>query len=217
MSSPGPRLSHLGLLGRFRARWEREFLVMLLDPVGTCRPMLGMADPAVLSLFEPLPIGPAQEGEVQISPGESANLLHHRRPIALPFFELVGKEDDLRDHRHFAGAEGVIAHGRQRLFVGDVKAILKCGGGDRAVKQDRIGFIRRCYREAGFSRQPQLFIRRERSEEVVSPGRKLHAKGIKVISFGKVKGLNQYTLNVPNEAFRPGLEFRLDSRDLLPD
>jgi hypothetical protein len=63
----------------------------------------------------------------------------------------------------------------------------------------------------------QLFVRRKRAKEVVSPGGELDAFAIEIVAFGKIEGFDEDALNVPDEAFRPRLELFLDRRDLLTD
>ena len=103
--------------GRLRSRFlvasgrEREFGVVLSNPLGPSGPVLWVALPAVFRLLQPLPISPTEEGEVEVAHGEAANLFHDRAAIALALFEFVGKQDDFRDHRHGGGAKRVVADG----------------------------------------------------------------------------------------------------------
>jgi len=89
-SNAGSAASRGRMGGRARSAWCSA----TQDAGG---PVGGVAGPAMGSLFDPLPVGPAEEGGIEVAPGEAADLAHHRGALALAGFELIGEEDDLGD------------------------------------------------------------------------------------------------------------------------
>ena len=211
MRPGGPRL-------RFFVGWGEGrgyFVVVFVDPAGAGCPVRGVALPVVVALFEPLPISPAEEGEIEIAPGEAADFAHDRGAFALALFELVGEEDDLGDERHFGGAEGVVADGGKGLVIGDPEAFAEDGGGDGAVEEDWFGAVCIEDRDASLGGEAELFSGREGAEEVVAPGGEGDAVGVEVVAVGEVEGFDEDAFDVEAEAFGAGGEFGEDGGDLV--
>ncbi len=178
-------------------------------------PMVRMRRPGVLSLFEELPVGPAQQGEVEVTTGEAADLAHDRGSLSLAAFHLVGDKNHFRDQRHVDGAERVVAHGGERVLIGDRETLAEDGGGYRAVEEDGIELVNGVDGDATFPREAELLNGRMSAEEVVAQGGELDAVGVEVPSAGKVQGFDEDAFDVANEAGRAQEQLVPDRRYLV--
>lgn len=177
-------------------------------------PVIGVGRPAVRALIDPFPIGPAEECEVEVAPGKPADLAHDGRTLALARFDLIGEQDDLGDHGHFARAEGVVADGRERFVIEHAESLPQDGGGNRAVEQDGVCTVGISQGEAGLKREAELFDRGKGAEEVMTPGGEFNALRVQVPAAGEVEGLDQDALDMADEAFGACVEFGPDCSDL---
>ncbi len=188
---------------------------MRTDPRFPRVPMGGVACPAALAFFDPLPIGPAQQGQVQVAPGETPDVAHQRCALAFAGLHLVGDEDHLRDERHRRRTEGVVTHGVQHVVVGHGETLAQDDGGKGTVQQDRVGFVDGIEGKAGIAGEPELLRRGVGAEEVVPPGSKLDAIGIEIPANGEIACLHQNALDVAQEASGTRRELAADEVDLL--
>jgi hypothetical protein len=165
--------------------------------------MTGVGWPAAAALFQQFPIGPAEQGEIEVSPSKAADFAHDRGASALSAFHLVGDKDDFGDHGHRDGAERMVADGGEGLVVRDSEALLEDVGCDRPVEEDRVDLIDRADGDAALTGEPQLLGWGVGTKEIVSPCGQFDTEGVEVPSRGEVKGFDKDSLDVPGQACRP--------------
>jgi len=221
--NPDPRV-RLGLFGRWEVgvgRFEREdgregtVEVVFGDPAAAGLPVGRVRGPAVGALLDPLPIGPAEEGGIEVAAGEPADLPQDGVAAAFSWLELIGEEDDLGDEGHFGCAEGVVADGSERFVIGDAEALAEDDGGDGAVEEDGLGAVGGSDGDAGLGGEAELLGGWMRAEEVVAPGGELDAIGVDIPADGEVARFVDDALDVTAKAGGEVLVFGADAFDLL--
>ena len=188
-----------------------------VDPGGAGVPVRGMTLPTMSPFVHPLPVRPAKERHVQVAPGKAADLLHHGRTAALPLFELVGQEHDLREHRHRRGTERVIAYGGKCFVVGDCKAFAEDNRRERAMQHDRCVLVGRGDGDTRFARKLEQLRGRMGAEEVMAPDGELGAFRVDVPPPGQVERFDQHALNVTDQPLGARLQFAANPADLMLD
>src|SRR5688572_7841963 len=74
--------------------WYRDHIEMVFtNPVLAGFPARRMTLPPAFALFDKLPIGPAQQGKIEVAPGDTADRFHHGRAVAFALLHLVGEQN----------------------------------------------------------------------------------------------------------------------------
>lgn len=192
--------------------WEGAVVVVLGYPAAAGFPVVGMGVPAVGAFLDPFPVGPAEEGGVEVAPGEPADLAEDRVVAAFSGLDFVGEEDDFGDEGHFGGAEGVVADCGEYFVVGDVESFAEDDGGDGAVEEDGLGAIGVGDGDAGLDGEVELLGWGVGAVEVVAPGGEFGAVGVEVPGGGEGARFVDDALDVLSE---PAGEMGVLVADLL--
>lgn len=188
--------------------------MMFTHPFAARLPMGGMTLPAVNTLFDPFPIGPAEQRPIEIAPGEQPDVPENRRAFPLSRFDLVGQQNHLRQQRHRRPPQRVVTHRGQDFIVGDVKSMAKDIRGDRPMQQDRARLIGWFDPQARLARQLELLGGRMRAVQIVSPDRKLGPLWVDVPVRGELQGLLQHSLDMANQPLGPRFKLGPERRNL---
>ena len=90
---------------------------MFAHPFLPGRPVRGVRIPSAFALLHPLPVGPAEEGKVEVAPRGPADVRHRGAASPLSRLHLVGDEQDAGDQRHLGGPGRMVAHGRKHAIA----------------------------------------------------------------------------------------------------
>lgn len=167
------------------------------------------------ALFDPLPIGPTEQGGIEVAPGKAADFAHDGVALSLALFELVREEDDLRDHGHISKAEGVVADRGEDVVIGDAEALAEDSSSDGAMEHEGAGGVFGRHGQAAFPGETKLVGRGEGAKEVVPPGGQLHAGRVEVPASREVERFAGDAANVADEASRARRHLGADGGKLL--
>lgn len=171
--------------------------------------MPGVGSPIVRPRFDPRPIRPAEKREVEIASCELADLGHGGAALTLVRLNLVGDEDDLRNHRHVRDAKGMDGDRFQHILVLNPELIVRDAGGAWSVQDDGVELVVGSGSDAGFAGLAKLLFGRKMAKEVVDPGSEFDARGIDIPVRGQGDRFVSDALDVLLQRDWPRLHFTL--------